>query len=526
MLDDLAVVVSSSLGSSFSRGKPQSHDMAPTLVLAIDFKSSDSFLSLNGHSGPAHDIPKDYVADFIVVEWEAPGDLAAPADKTEIKVRTWQNRIRNYERLAAIQSLDVPASLFGDSARSSRVLLAGLRLARRQLGAAAALEYVKLGFSAYIEASVDVSDPGVVEGLLGKVSKARVEPGSIHRILSDAGTSLLRASELINGPAIRPATWQVGTILSFAYEGISMARYQLELAGASKKRADVIPDVPITYSAGHECISPNAPGMPTGPSIPSLVSAYNTNSLNPNLSTPLMIDLYLDIKSPHAYLGVEPARALEREFNVAIRTLPFDMDISSIHGEEFKFDPGVKAPPRSALKKPRTEQQKGNLLAGYAEIRRLAQLRGLTVYGQQKVWDSTLCCLAMLYTEKVGRWAQDGFVDMAFERTWMRKLNLESGEAIAGLVVEATRDLADGPKFLSYASSSEGKAELDSVLSLAHQRGIWGIPSYFLKGEMYWGKEQLGLIRKKLTEMGLAKSGASVGVPYLWRPPKGEAGKL
>jgi hypothetical protein len=45
-----------------------------------------------------------------------------------------------------------------------------------------------------------------------------------------------------------------------------------------------------------------------------------------------VITCYLDLKSPYAYLAIEPTAALEREFHVQIDWLPYTLDIPSYLG--------------------------------------------------------------------------------------------------------------------------------------------------------------------------------------------------
>ncbi|KAI9003322.1 hypothetical protein DFJ74DRAFT_694457 [Hyaloraphidium curvatum] len=314
-----------------------------------------------------------------------------------------------------------------------------------------------------------------------------------------------------------------------------MARLHLELAGAKKRRPDVVPDVPCLGPSSH--LPPDAPGMPLGPTRRALLAAYDAHSLRPEHPTPeTAVDMYVDVKSPHAYLAVDIFRSLERDFRVRLRTRPFDIALDRIYGDAVSAPvpkPGSKVPPptsnraRHQGRPQRTEAQWKNVKWTYADLRRLAGLRGITVFGQEKVWDSRLAIMAVAFSERYGRRAQDRYVDEAYRRTWRRELDLEDAGAIADLVAWAAGRPDAREAFLAYAApDGPGWSELAAVQAEAEGLGIWGVPAFVVGGEMYWGKDQVPLVRKKLLEMGLARhGGVGAEVPYLWRPAEEEGGK-
>lgn len=511
----------------------------PRLFTAVDFKNSEAYLTFNPR-GPIHAVTSDYLdTEVVVVEWETEkGDLAHPSERTPILNKTYAHRIAQYERQRALQGLGAPTSTFGDDARPTKALLVGLRLVRLHRGPVEALSYTALAFDAYANITVDVTSPAVVEGLMARACGGQVV-GSVAKEL-EKSQGLVRATDVAEvASTIRVPAFFVGGIASYDFLGINMARFQLQAQGAKPARSGVVPDVTLLWSDFHRIVSANAPGMPNGPTSSELIKAYKLNSQsNAPRPTAAVLDLYLDIKSPHAFLAVEMARQLEADFDVELRCIPFDIELSKIYGEErapAKPKAGSKVPPPTSfdaskekqlqdMTGKRSDAQKIYVRWTYSDLRRMASMRNHIIFGQEKVWNSRIPLMAMLFTlERGGRAAQDFFIDETYERTWKRQLNLEDPQVIAEIVARSMPDVhGAADRFLEYiAPGGRGQQALEVVLRVADKRGVWGVPAFYLDGELFWGKEQIAVLRKRLADKGRAlRPDVVVDVPYLWRPPQ------
>ena len=47
-------------------------------------------------------------------------------------------------------------------------------------------------------------------------------------------------------------------------------------------------------------------------------------------------------------------------------------------------------------------------------------------------------------------------------------------------------------------AASEGRARLTDVMLEAHERGVFGVPSFVWRGELFWGGEQLPLVAERI----------------------------
>ena len=82
--------------------------------------------------------------------------------------------------------------------------------------------------------------------------------------------------------------------------------------------------------------------------------------------------------------------------------------------------------------------------------------------------------------------------DTVFERFWRRELDIESAAAIAAVL-----DEAGAPGFVEWAD--HGLAEVAKVVTDAEAQGVFGVPSFIVSGELFWGREHLPDIRAMLS---------------------------
>ena len=112
------------------------------------------------------------------------------------------------------------------------------------------------------------------------------------------------------------------------------------------------------------------------------------------LATKSPVIVYLDFKSPYAYLAVEPTRELERELGVQFDWRPFVLDIPSYLGSARLDKTG------SVIEQSRSNEQWSGVKYAYYDCRRYANLRNLTIRGTEKIWDTNLVATAMLWVKK------------------------------------------------------------------------------------------------------------------------------
>jgi 2-hydroxychromene-2-carboxylate isomerase len=201
-----------------------------------------------------------------------------------------------------------------------------------------------------------------------------------------------------------------------------------------------------------------------------------------------IVTIYIDYKSPYAYLAKDPAYALARDFGAQLDWLPYILDIPSFLGSATLDEQG------RVIEESRNAHQWRRVKYSYMDCRREAKKRGLTIRGPQKIWNSTLAACGLLYAKRQGDDILRRYNDITFERFWKRELDIENPAVVAGVLAEAGADTA---AFAAYAAK-EGPRGVDRVSRAAEDAGIFGTPSFVIDGELFWGNEHLPTIREIL----------------------------
>jgi len=198
---------------------------------------------------------------------------------------------------------------------------------------------------------------------------------------------------------------------------------------------------------------------------------------------PTPIKLYFDYKSPFAYLAKDEAYTLEDDYYVQIEWLPYVLDIPETLGDL----------------QTRTQQQWRKIRYLYMDARRWANKKGLVVRGPQKIFDSSIAAMGMLYAKQQGKFRP--YHDRIYERFWRRELDIEDKNAIAAVLIEVG---ASTEGFLAYIEDT-GRAELAAIQQRAEDDEIFGVPIFIVEGEMFWGHDRISLLKEKLDGMELRK---------------------
>src|SRR5258708_5833063 len=200
------------------------------------------------------------------------------------------------------------------------------------------------------------------------------------------------------------------------------------------------------------------------------------------------LKLYIDYKSPYAYLAKDPAYRLDLDTGVEIDWLPYILDIPAYLGSA-KVDAEGRV-----VEQDRNAHQWRRVRYSYRDVRREANRLGLTIRGTQKIWNSSLASMGLLYAKRQGAFA--AYNDEVFERFWKRDLDIENPAALAEVLARAG---ADGAGFAAFVEG-EGRRELKAVQDAAEAKGAFGVPSFlFPDGDLYWGREHLPRIREILS---------------------------
>ncbi|MBU2646555.1 DsbA family protein [bacterium] len=198
--------------------------------------------------------------------------------------------------------------------------------------------------------------------------------------------------------------------------------------------------------------------------------------------------VYVDIKSPYAFVAIRPTLELEASLGIRFDWRPLTLDIPSYLGSAKKVDGKV-------VESTRSEVQWRFLKYGYRDARRYAERQGYILKGTEKIWDSSIANIGILWVVRNNRDLLKNYFEVVYPPFWRRELDIEDFQ-----VVENCLELAgvDSKGFRDFCQH-EGRKIHDNLQAQLHPLGIFGVPTYVVRGKILFGREHLPLVRWLLT---------------------------
>ena len=190
-----------------------------------------------------------------------------------------------------------------------------------------------------------------------------------------------------------------------------------------------------------------------------------------------IVTIYIDYKSPYAYLAKDPA---------------WNLSASSTCGSSGCATLS-QIPEFLGTVEGRNAHQWRRVRYSYMDARRLANRRGLTV--RRPAESSSirrLAAIGMLFAQRHDIFRK--YNDLLFERFWKRALDIENREAIRAVLSEAGAPVAGFFDFLD----GDGRIAHERIQRQAEEIGLFGVPTFVVDGEIFWGGDRLWMVREKL----------------------------
>jgi 2-hydroxychromene-2-carboxylate isomerase len=194
------------------------------------------------------------------------------------------------------------------------------------------------------------------------------------------------------------------------------------------------------------------------------------------------VRLYFAYTSPYSYLAMQPAYDLELSHNVRVRFIPFGVNIRKVYGPLDRED---------------ADRRKVRYL--YIDARRIATERGLIIYPPKKIFSARLAFYGGLYAAKNHQFRP--YSNRVFDRFWKQELDVESREEISAIVAEVGLDPVE---FLRYADA-DARADLDACFAEADRDKVFGVPTFIVDDEPFWGEDRIEWVIRKLDAMCLRR---------------------
>jgi 2-hydroxychromene-2-carboxylate isomerase len=194
------------------------------------------------------------------------------------------------------------------------------------------------------------------------------------------------------------------------------------------------------------------------------------------------LEFIFDFGSPNAYLAWKALPAILARTGASLTVTP------ALLGGIFKAT-GNSAPMVAF------GGVKGKLAYENLEMRRFIEKHGLTAFRFNPHFPvNTLGIMRGLVAAQAAG-AGDAYVEVVLKAMWEEGRKMDDPEVIAATLTNAGLDAA---ALLAAAQSQPVKDALAASTAAVVERGVFGIPTFFVGSEMFFGKDRLGQVEEAL----------------------------
>lgn len=195
-----------------------------------------------------------------------------------------------------------------------------------------------------------------------------------------------------------------------------------------------------------------------------------------------IVEFIFDFGSPNAYLAMQVLPAIAARTGAELRISP------ALLGGIFKIT-GNQSPVTAF------GAVQGKLAYESLETRRFVARHGLTRFTQNPHFpvNTLLIMRGLIAARRMG--VEGAYTRAVFAGMWERGLKMDDPAVVAEVLTEAG---LDARALLDATQDPEVKAELIANTEAAAARGAFGIPTFFVGDEIFFGKERLGQVEEQL----------------------------
>jgi 2-hydroxychromene-2-carboxylate isomerase len=196
-----------------------------------------------------------------------------------------------------------------------------------------------------------------------------------------------------------------------------------------------------------------------------------------------IIDYYLSPVSPFVYLGHAELVALAQRHHAPVALKPIDL------GRVFPVSGGLPLPKRAP------QRQAYRL----AELRRWSAHRGvpLNLHPRYFPCAAERAALWLIAADEIDHDAALALVASIGRALWAEERDIADEGTLARLA--APLGLAV-PLLAERAAAPDTRVRYDTLTQEAIDRGVFGVPTYVLRGELYWGQDRLDFLGRALAQ--------------------------
>jgi 2-hydroxychromene-2-carboxylate isomerase len=195
------------------------------------------------------------------------------------------------------------------------------------------------------------------------------------------------------------------------------------------------------------------------------------------------IDYYVSPISPWTYLGHEALLALVKQHGTPVAVKPIDL------GRVFPVSGGLPLPKRAP------QRQAYRLV----ELKRWSAHRGIAFNLTPKHFPApaepaSLWIVAAAQEDEAAGLRLLGAIGRAY---WADERDIGAADTLRAIATEAG---LDGAALAERAAAPDTRIHYDTLTQEAIDRGVFGVPTYVLRGEMFWGQDRLDFLGRALAQ--------------------------
>jgi len=200
------------------------------------------------------------------------------------------------------------------------------------------------------------------------------------------------------------------------------------------------------------------------------------------MTEPKTLDFIFDFGSPNAYLAWKVLPGVLARTGASVNLIP------CLLGGLFKLT--NNQPPMAAF-----GAVQGKLAYERRETERFIAKHGLTAFRFNPHFpvNTLLIMRGLVAARRQG--AGDAYLETVLKAMWEDGQKMDDPEVVAAVLTAAG---LDARAILEATQDPEVKAELAANTQAAADRGAFGIPTFFVGSEMFFGKDRLGQVEEEL----------------------------
>jgi len=198
------------------------------------------------------------------------------------------------------------------------------------------------------------------------------------------------------------------------------------------------------------------------------------------------IDYWLAPQSPFVYLGHEQFRSIAAEHRASVHVRP--VDPTRLFAATGGLPLGQRHPTRQAYR--------------LVELRRWSELRGLPMHVQPKYFPVDGAPAAKLLLATIAAFGNERALDLVgviSRALWTEERDIADTDTLVALCNAVG---LPGAMLMPASLTDSVAAELNKNTDAAIAAGVFGLPTYAIDGELFWGQDRLDFVARALANAG------------------------